>query len=106
MFLDDPKTRKQLTKWAVGTVAACILIFLGVRYVSAIAIAVRWLYDLVKPLLTGTILAMVLNVPLAFIEKHLFRKIPHQKKKKPDGLWRFCSHWCLCSVFLWALRFW
>ena len=82
MFLDDPKTRKTLTKWAVGTVAACILIFLGVRYVSAIAIAVRWLYDLVKPLLTGTILAMVLNVPLAFIEKHLFRKNPTPKKEK------------------------
>ena len=39
MFLDDFKTRKELTKWAVGTVAACILIFLGVRYISAIAIA-------------------------------------------------------------------
>ena len=82
MFLDDPKTRKQLTKWAVGTVAACILIFLGIRYVSAIAIAVRWLYDLVEPLLTGTILAMVLNVPLAFLEKHLFRKNPTPKKEK------------------------
>ena len=82
MFLDDPKTRKQLTKWAVGTVAACILIFLGIRYVSAIAIAVQWLYDLVEPLLMGTILAMVLNVPLAFIEKHLFRKNPTPKKEK------------------------
>lgn len=82
MFLDDPKTRKALTKWAVGTVAACILIFLGVRYVSAIAIAVRWLYDLVKPLLTGTILAMILNVPLAFIERHLFRKNSTPKKEK------------------------
>ena len=82
MFLDDPKTRIQITKWAVGTVAACILIFLGIRYVSAIAIAVRWLRDLVKPLLTGTILAMVLNVPLAFIEKHLFRKNPTPKKEK------------------------
>lgn len=106
MFLDDPKTRKTLTKWAVGTVAACILIFLGVRYVSAIAIAVRWLYDLVKPLLTGTILAMILNVPLAFIERYLFRKNPTPKKKKPDGHWRFCSHWCLCLVYLWVLRFW
>ena len=84
MFLDDPKTRKQLTKWAVGTVAACILIFLGIRYVSAIAIAVRWLYDLVEPLLTGTILAMVLNVPLAFLEKHLFRKNPTPKKERYD----------------------
>ena len=70
MFLDDPKSRKTLTQWAVGTVAACILIFLGVRYISAIAIALGWLYDLVKPLLIGTLLAMILSVPLDFIEKH------------------------------------
>lgn len=82
MFLDDPKTRKQLTKWAVGTVAACILIFLGVRYISAIAIAVEWLYNLVKPLLIGTLLAMILSVPLDFIEKHLFRKNPTPRIEK------------------------
>ena len=57
MFLDDPKTRKALTKWAVGTVAACILIFLGVRYISSIALAIKWLVSLVKPLLIGAMLA-------------------------------------------------
>lgn len=82
MFLDDPKTRKELTKWAVGTVAACILIFLGVRYISAIAMAVRWTVDLVKPLLIGTVLAMILSVPLGFIEKHLFRKNPTPRKER------------------------
>ena len=82
MFLDDPKTRKQLTKWAIGTIAACILIFLGIRYISSIALAIEWIYGLVKPLLIGTMLAMVLNVPLGFIEKHLFRKNPTSKKEK------------------------
>ena len=82
MFLDDPKIRKELTKWAVGTVAACILIFLGIRYISAIAIAAQWLYDLVKPLLIGTLLAMILSVPLDFIEKHLFRKKQTPRKVK------------------------
>lgn len=82
MVFDDPKTRKNLTKWAVGTVAACILIFLGVRYISAIALAVQWLVDLVKPLLIGTVLAMILSVPLGFVEKHLFRKNPTPKKDK------------------------
>ena len=82
MFLDDPKTRKALTKWAVGTVAACILIFLGVRYISSIALAIKWLVSLVKPLLIGAMLAMILSVPLGFIEKHLFRKNPTAKKEK------------------------
>lgn len=82
MFLDDPKTRRTLTKWAVGTVAVCILIFLGVRYVSAIAMAIEWLVGLVKPLLIGAMLAMVLSVPMGYIEKHLFRKNPTSRKKK------------------------
>lgn len=82
MFLDDPKTRKALTKWAVGTVAACILIFLGVRYISSIALAIEWLVSLVKPLLIGAMLAMILSVPLGFIEKHLFRKKPSLRKEK------------------------
>ena len=76
MFLDDPKTRTAITKWAIGTVAACILIFLGVRYISVIAMAVDWLIGLIKPLLIGTMLALILNVPLDFIEKRLFRKKP------------------------------
>ena len=82
MFLDDPKTRRTLTKWAVGTVAVCILIFLGVRYISSIALAIEWLVSLVKPLLIGAMLAMILSVPLGFIEKHLFRKNPTPKKEK------------------------
>ena len=82
MFLDDPKSRKTLTQWAVGTVAACILIFLGVRYISSIALAIEWLISLIKPLLIGTMLAMVLSVPLDFAEKHLFRKKSTPKKEK------------------------
>ena len=82
MFLDDPKARKALTQWAVGTVAACILIFLGVRYISSIALAIEWLVSLVKPLLIGAMLAMILSVPLGFIEKHLYRKNPTPKKEK------------------------
>lgn len=83
MYLDDPKTRKVLTKWIVGTIAACILIFLGVRYISAIALAVEWVVDLVKPLLIGTVLAMVLSVPMGFIESRLFSKHPRQKARRP-----------------------
>lgn len=82
MFLDNDKTRKQISKWVIGIVAPCILIFLAVRYVSAIAMAVKWLFDLFLPLLIGAILALILNVPLRFIERHLFRKKPTPRKKK------------------------
>lgn len=82
MFLDDPKTRKTLTKWVVGTIAACILIFLGVRYISVIAFAVDWLFELVKPLVIGVVIAMILSVPQSFLEKHLFQNKPSPGKAK------------------------
>ena len=90
MFLDDPKTRKALTKWAVGTVAACILIFLGVRYISSIALAIEWLVSLVKPLLIGSMLAMILSVPWALSKITCSEKIRRLKKKKQDVRWQSC----------------
>ena len=35
MFFDNREKRKQLAKWVIGVIAACILIFLGVRYISS-----------------------------------------------------------------------
>ena len=45
MFLDDETKWKQLAKWIIGIAASCILIFLGVRYISDIAGAALRLLD-------------------------------------------------------------
>ncbi len=82
MFFDNREKRKQLAKWIIGVIAACILIFLGVRYISAIAAAVSWLVHLVRPLLIGVVLALILNVPLGMFERRLFAKKPTPKKLK------------------------
>lgn len=82
MFFDNKEKRKQISKWVIGIVAACILIFLGVRYVSAIAVAVSWLVRLVRPLLIGVVSALILNVPLGMFEKRLFTRKPTPKKIK------------------------
>ena len=82
MYLDDPKTRKTLTKWVVGTITACILIFLGIRYISVLAFAVEWLFALVKPLAMGVVIAMILAVPQSFLEDHLFQKNMTPRKKR------------------------
>jgi len=74
MLLDDTKRRRQLTRWIVSIIAACSLIYLGVRHLNVIAKAVSWLADLFLPLLIGGIMALILNVPLTAIERHLFRK--------------------------------
>lgn len=82
MFFDNREKRKQLAKWIIGVIAACILIFLGVRYISSIAAAVSWLVHLVRPLLIGVVLALILNVPLGMFERRLFAKKPTPKKLK------------------------
>ena len=82
MFSGSSKKEKRAAKWTVQVVAICILIYLGIRHVDALAGAVRWLADLFEPLILGIILALVLDVPMVPIEKHLFQKRNGQKIKK------------------------
>ena len=81
-MFEDTEKRRQIAKWIIGVITACILIFLGIRHVDQVAGAVTWLTDLTKPLLIGVILALFLNVPLGFIERHLFKKYPTPRKLK------------------------
>lgn len=81
-MFEDTEKRRQIAKWVIGVITVCILIFLGIRHISHVAGAVTWLTDLTKPLLIGMILALFLNVPLGFIERHLFEKHPTPKKLK------------------------
>ena len=81
-MFEDTEKRRQIAKWVIGVITVCILIFLGIRHISHVAGAVTWLTDLTKPLLIGMILALFLNVPLGFIERHLFEKHPTPRKLK------------------------
>lgn len=77
---DKIKIRK-LTKWLIGVVTACILIYLGMRHLNMIAVAISWLVKIMFPLLLGVVMAFVLNVPMRPIEKHL--RLKHEKAKRP-----------------------
>ncbi len=70
----NPENRKRLTRWLIGIVAACILIFLGVQNIDVIAKAVSWSVRLVMPLLLGLAFATIVNVPMRFFESHLWPK--------------------------------
>lgn len=65
-------SRKNLAKWIIGVAATCILIYLAVRNVGALAQAVSWAAGLVSPLVIGFALALIFNVPMAFFERKLF----------------------------------
>jgi len=68
------ENRKKLALWIIGIIAVCSLIFLGVQNIGAVAGAVKWVLKLLAPFVTGCGIALVLDVPLQFFERHLFTK--------------------------------
>ena len=82
-MFDTQEKRRAISKWIIGTVTCCILIYLGLRHISSIAQAFSWLAGLAKPLLIGGILALVLNVPLCQWEAILRKRTPLQKAVRP-----------------------
>lgn len=85
----SPERRKIVSKWIIGIVAACILIFLGVQNIDIVASAVSWAMNLIMPLILGLVFALILNVPMRSLEAHLFKKAkkPFLKKlRRPIAL--------------------
>ena len=82
MFFGDSNKGKQTAKWIIRVVTTCILIYLIFSHIGTVADAISWLANLIKPLIVGTIIALILNVPMSPIEKHLFQKNNEPKIKK------------------------
>lgn len=74
MFSEDKQKNRTKAKWIIGTISACILVYWGIRYINVIANSITWLVQLILPILVGLLLALVLNIPLAFFERKLFSK--------------------------------
>ena len=68
-----PERKKKLTRWLIGVAAVCILIFLGVQNIGAIAGAFSWCIGILMPLIIGCAIALVVNVPMDFLEKKLWK---------------------------------
>lgn len=73
---------KKISKWLIGVVTVCILIYLGVQNINAVADAVSWILGLILPLILGVFFALILNVPLRFFETHIWRKTSKPKLQK------------------------
>lgn len=81
-----PDSKRKRAWWIIGIAAACILIYLGVQNIDAVANAVSWFTGLISPLLIGFALALLLNVPMRFFEAVLWKnaKKPFwQKARRP-----------------------
>lgn len=71
-FIDDPRKSKKLSNWLIKIVVICVVIYLALRYIDVVGRAVGFLTDLFSPIIAGIILALILNVAMRPIERHLF----------------------------------
>ena len=62
-------------------IAFAVLLYLGVQNLGVILKYVKALWGLVLPFVLGGAMAFVLNVPMAFIERHLFGKAREKKSR-------------------------
>ena len=81
-----PEKKKKLSKWIIGIVVACIVIFLGLQNIDVVAKAFSWCAGLIMPLILGFAFALILNVPMRFFESHIWSKTKKkglQKLRRP-----------------------
>ncbi len=81
-----PEKRKKLTRWLIGIATACIMIFLSVQNIGVVTNALSWFAGLIMPLIIGTAIALILNVPMRFFESHIWNKTKNpvlQKLRRP-----------------------
>lgn len=64
-------------------IAFAILLYLGVQNLHIVISTVRVLLGFLFPFIIGFGIAFILNIPMKFIEHHLFGKALKQEKKQP-----------------------
>ena len=64
---------KKYSKWIIAICAACIIIFLALQNIGQVALFIKGVFSTVKPLILGLAIALIINVPMKFFEKHIFK---------------------------------
>ncbi len=83
-----PEKRNLIAKWLIKIAAVCILLYLGLQNIAAISAALSRFLDLIMPLILGAAIAVILNVPMRFLEAHLWTKSDHpllQRLRRPTA---------------------
>ena len=83
MQLDKENMKK--IRWLI---AFAILLYLGVQNLHIVISTVRVLLGFLFPFIIGFGIAFILNIPMKFIEHHLFGKALKQEKKTAQKLAR------------------
>lgn len=84
----DVKKRRELSLWIIGTITACILIFLAVQNIDFVVSTVKRALQLMSPLIIGFAFALIFNVPMRFFEdkfRAACKKPQHFKLCRPTA---------------------
>ena len=73
-MIDEVMNNKQKAKWIIGIITCCILIYIAISNIDSIGKAIIWAVNLTKPIIIGIVLALILNVPMSFIERKVIKK--------------------------------
>lgn len=76
MELNKENMRK--IRWLI---AFAVLLYLGIQNLAVVLKYVKLLWGLLLPFVLGGAMASVLNVPMSFIERHLFGKVREKNNK-------------------------
>ena len=79
------KENMKKIRWLI---AFAVLLYLGVQNFSVVLKYVKILWGLVLPFVIGGAMAFMLNVPMAFLERHLFGKAKKKESKKAKAATR------------------
>lgn len=79
------KENMKKIRWLI---AFAVLLYLGVQNLGVVLKYVKILWGLILPFILGGAMAFVLNVPMAFIERHLFGKAKEKQDKKGKAVRR------------------
>ena len=75
MELNKENMRK--IRWLI---AFAVLLYLGIQNLAVVLKYVKLLWGLLLPFVLGGAMAFVLNVPMSFIERHLFGKVRESRE--------------------------
>ncbi|MDD6213256.1 MAG: AI-2E family transporter [Clostridiales bacterium] len=78
----ENRGKHQAAKWVIGVAGICILIYLGIAHIDAVACGILWILHVLAPILLGIVFALILNVPLRNIEKWMIQKTRIKKRRR------------------------
>lgn len=78
-----------LSKTNIKKIAAIILFavvaFLAIQNLDNVYDGIQYFLGIISPFVLGIVIAFILNVPMRFFEKHLFKKCVREIKNEEDG---------------------